>query len=211
MISGLSGIEKATLLLSILGPQKASRILRFLPDDMANLLSSKVATLPPPDPEVISALYSEISNRSISAVAEKTAIPAKPDEQPVVEEIVEETEEEETEEEEEQLLDDLADEILADEEDESEVLISSEEKNYDKDSILLVSTKKIVNVLKEEKNRINNLFLLSIDSNKSEDIKTVFEMETGRDLSLSEVIEVPILARTREVVVKEVVKKAEMI
>ncbi len=55
----LSGREKATILLSILGADVSTRIIKFLPADMADLLVSGVNELPKPSPESISAVMNE--------------------------------------------------------------------------------------------------------------------------------------------------------
>jgi len=55
----LSGREKATILLSILGADASQRIIEYLPDDMADLLVSGVNNLPKPSPDMLSAVITE--------------------------------------------------------------------------------------------------------------------------------------------------------
>lgn len=206
MIQELSGTEKATLLLSILGPQKAARILRHLPDDMANLLSARVATLPPPDPEVVNSIYAEISKKAI----ESSPIQA-------IESSVEEIKNEDVQvddSDDDDLLDDLADEILTDDDiavDNNESEIDSEADGHGESPIRLIPTKNIVKVLKNEKPRARNLFLMSIEDKKSDDVRTVLEIETGSDILGYQLIETPLLKEVQEIVVREVIKKAEVL
>ena len=56
----LKGIEKATILLSILGADASVKILQYLPDDMADLLASGVNNLPKASPEAVSAVITEL-------------------------------------------------------------------------------------------------------------------------------------------------------
>lgn len=50
----LSGREKATILLSILGAEASAKILSFLPPEMADVLVSQVNNLPRPSPAALS-------------------------------------------------------------------------------------------------------------------------------------------------------------
>lgn len=47
----LSGREKATIFLSILGAETSARVLRYLPDELADLIASGINHLPSPSPE----------------------------------------------------------------------------------------------------------------------------------------------------------------
>jgi len=58
----LSGREKATILLSILGADASSKILDYLPDDMADMLASGVNNLPKPSPEMLTSIMNEFKN-----------------------------------------------------------------------------------------------------------------------------------------------------
>ena len=49
----LTGREKATIFLSILGADVASRILRYLPDELADLIAAGINHLPTPSPEAL--------------------------------------------------------------------------------------------------------------------------------------------------------------
>jgi len=84
----LSGREKATIFLSILGADTSARVLRYLPDELADLIASGINHLPSPSPDALS----EVLNDFQSFVAlppseaaapkqrleQKTPQPAKP-------------------------------------------------------------------------------------------------------------------------------------
>jgi len=55
----LSGIEKATILLSILGSDASAKMLKFLPPEVADLLASGINNLPKPSPDAISGVIGE--------------------------------------------------------------------------------------------------------------------------------------------------------
>ena len=55
----LSGREKATIFLSILGADASAQILRHLPEEIADLIASGVNQLPSPSPESLSAVLDE--------------------------------------------------------------------------------------------------------------------------------------------------------
>lgn len=74
----LSGIEKATILISILGGDASSKMLKFLPAEVADLLASGINRLPKPSPEAISAVLSECR--------EYLALPGMPERRPALEE-----------------------------------------------------------------------------------------------------------------------------
>jgi flagellar motor switch protein FliG len=61
----LSGKEKATILLSIIGPQKAARLLRQLPEEVSNLLAAQVASLPKPSEDIVQLMLRELSSNLI--------------------------------------------------------------------------------------------------------------------------------------------------
>lgn len=75
-MAGLSGKEKATLLLAIIGPQRAAQLLRRLPEEVADLLAAKVATLPQPSEDQISFLWGELSRNMLEAPPEVKSIAA---------------------------------------------------------------------------------------------------------------------------------------
>lgn len=58
----LSGREKATIFLSILGAETSSRILRYLPDELADLIASGINHLPSPSPEALSEVLGEFKS-----------------------------------------------------------------------------------------------------------------------------------------------------
>lgn len=74
----MTGKEKAAVLLSILGPQKAARILRKLPDDISNSVAARVATLPVPAGDQIRSLLGELSQNLLPAPANMAAAGDKP-------------------------------------------------------------------------------------------------------------------------------------
>jgi flagellar motor switch protein FliG len=49
----LSGREKATIFLSILGAETSARVLRYLPDELADLIAAGINHLPTPSPEAL--------------------------------------------------------------------------------------------------------------------------------------------------------------
>ncbi len=55
----LSGREKATIFLSLLGAEVSARILRLLPDEMADLIAAGVNHLPSPSPDAIAAVLED--------------------------------------------------------------------------------------------------------------------------------------------------------
>ncbi|HCY35856.1 MAG: hypothetical protein DKM50_04560 [Candidatus Margulisiibacteriota bacterium] len=63
----ISGREKATILLSIIGHQKAAQLLRRLPEEVSNLLAARVAELPKPSSNQIAFLLSELSTNVLEA------------------------------------------------------------------------------------------------------------------------------------------------
>lgn len=56
----MNGREKATLLLSMLGPQLSTTVLRRLPEHHAKKLASTINNLPPPDPKIMPDFFREI-------------------------------------------------------------------------------------------------------------------------------------------------------
>jgi flagellar motor switch protein FliG len=68
----LTGREKATIFLSILGAEAASKILRYLPDDMADLLASGVGNLPHASPELLQEVVSDFKSFILAAPATPT-------------------------------------------------------------------------------------------------------------------------------------------
>lgn len=85
----LTGRQKATILLSLLGTEISSEILKFLPEDLSDAITSGMSSLPAPSPELISTVLEEFSgfmtlpsaqsaseepeNRYSAAVSEKPA------------------------------------------------------------------------------------------------------------------------------------------
>ena len=55
----LSGREKATIFLSILGADTSARVLRYLPDELADLIAAGINHLPTPSPEALSEVLGE--------------------------------------------------------------------------------------------------------------------------------------------------------
>lgn len=58
----LTGREKATIFLSILGADVSSRILRYLPDELADLIASGINRLPTPSPDALAEVMSEFQS-----------------------------------------------------------------------------------------------------------------------------------------------------
>lgn len=57
----LTGRQKATILLSLLGAEISSQILKFLPEELQDLITSGMNNLPAPSPELISSVINEFS------------------------------------------------------------------------------------------------------------------------------------------------------
>lgn len=55
----LTGREKATILLSVLGTETSAKILRHLPEELADLIAAGVNKLPTPSKEALSTVLSE--------------------------------------------------------------------------------------------------------------------------------------------------------
>lgn len=58
----LTGREKATIFLSILGAETAGRILRYLPDELADLIAAGINHLPSPSPDALSEVMDEFKS-----------------------------------------------------------------------------------------------------------------------------------------------------
>ena len=58
----LTGREKATIFLSILGTDTSSRILRYLPEELADLIASSINHLPTPTPEALGEVLSDFQS-----------------------------------------------------------------------------------------------------------------------------------------------------
>lgn len=55
----LTGREKATIFLSILGAETSARVLRYLPDELADLIASGINHLPSPSPAALSEVLND--------------------------------------------------------------------------------------------------------------------------------------------------------
>ena len=55
----LSGREKATIFLSILGAETSARVLRYLPDELADLIAAGINHLPTPSPDALREVLGE--------------------------------------------------------------------------------------------------------------------------------------------------------
>jgi len=62
----LTGKEKATIFLSILGTDTSSRILRYLPEELADIIASSVNHLPTPTPDALGEVLNDF--RSYTAL-----------------------------------------------------------------------------------------------------------------------------------------------
>ncbi|OGC06721.1 hypothetical protein A2526_06445 [candidate division WOR-1 bacterium RIFOXYD2_FULL_36_8] len=58
----LTGKEKATIFLSILGSDTSSAILRYLPPDLADLIASSISHLPTPTPEALGEIFEDFQS-----------------------------------------------------------------------------------------------------------------------------------------------------
>ena len=70
----LSGREKATIFLSILGPETSAQVLRYLPGEVADLIASGINHLPTPTPEALGYVLSDF--RAFLALPPPGARPA---------------------------------------------------------------------------------------------------------------------------------------
>jgi len=71
----LTGREKATILLSLLGADLSAQIMRSLPPDMADMIASGIHHLPNPSSDVISSVLEEFASfMSLPGYAPKRAI-----------------------------------------------------------------------------------------------------------------------------------------
>ena len=55
----LTGREKATIFLSILGADVSARVLRYLPEEIADLIAAGINHLPSPSPQALSEVLDE--------------------------------------------------------------------------------------------------------------------------------------------------------
>jgi flagellar motor switch protein FliG len=69
----LTGREKATIFLSILGAETSSRILRYLPGELADLIASGINHLPTPSPDALSEVLGEFKSFLALPQSEKAA------------------------------------------------------------------------------------------------------------------------------------------
>ena len=76
----LTGREKATILLSIIGAETASRVLRYLPNELADLIAAGINHLPTPSPEVLTEVMREY--QSYVALPEAPTPPPLPQRSP---------------------------------------------------------------------------------------------------------------------------------
>ncbi len=58
----LTGREKATIFLSLLGAKSSARILRYLPDELADLIAAGINHLPTPSPDALSEVLDEFQS-----------------------------------------------------------------------------------------------------------------------------------------------------
>jgi len=58
----LTGREKATIFLSIIGAENSARILRYLPNELADLIASGINHLPSPSTEALSEVMNEFKS-----------------------------------------------------------------------------------------------------------------------------------------------------
>ncbi len=74
----LTGREKATIFLSILGAEVSSRVLRYLPGELADLIAAGINHLPTPSPEALSEVLGEYQSYLALPGAEPEALPSRP-------------------------------------------------------------------------------------------------------------------------------------
>ena len=74
----LTGREKATIFLALLGPEVAARILRYLPEELAELVALSVKRIPPPSPKALAALLDELKSFTAITSGEKLRLTGEP-------------------------------------------------------------------------------------------------------------------------------------
>ena len=72
----LTGREKATIFLSILGAETSARVLRYLPDELADLIASGINHLPSPSPAALEEVLGEFN--SFAALPESKEAAPRP-------------------------------------------------------------------------------------------------------------------------------------
>ena len=72
----LSGREKATILLSLLGADLAEKILSYLPEDLADLITSGINRLPTPSSDAIKSVLDEFAGFVSLPASERHTVPA---------------------------------------------------------------------------------------------------------------------------------------
>ena len=63
----LTGREKATIFLSMLGAETSARVLRYLPDELADLIAAGINHLPTPSPQAVEQVLGEVGAFLIAA------------------------------------------------------------------------------------------------------------------------------------------------
>ncbi len=76
----LTGREKATIFLSILGADTSARVLRYLPDELADLIAAGINHLPTPSPQALSEVLGEF--KSFLALPEVERVAPRIEEKP---------------------------------------------------------------------------------------------------------------------------------
>lgn len=79
----LSGREKATIFLSLLGAETSARVLRYLPDELADLIAAGINHLPTPSPDVVEEVLGEFKSflalpQAKPAAPKREEAPSKP-------------------------------------------------------------------------------------------------------------------------------------
>lgn len=79
----LSGREKATIFLSLLGAETSARVLRYLPDELADLIAAGINHLPTPSPDVVEEVLGDFKSflalpQARPAVPKREEAPARP-------------------------------------------------------------------------------------------------------------------------------------
>ncbi len=76
----LSGREKATIFLSILGAETSARILRYLPDELADLIAAGINHLPTPSSQALNEVLKEF--KGFLALPQGGSAPPRLEERP---------------------------------------------------------------------------------------------------------------------------------
>lgn len=74
MMVALSSRDKVTIFLSLLGPEVAAQVLKYLPEELARIAASGIERLPLPPAEAVQSVLEEFNNYYLTRAEEKKAL-----------------------------------------------------------------------------------------------------------------------------------------